>query len=74
MKIEVGTSYYPENWNRNRIIYDAELMQKAGLSYVRMGEFAWSHIEPVEGAFQIDWLEEAVEILKKGFTVISWQK
>lgn len=62
MKIEVGTSYYPENWNRNRIIYDAELMQKAGLSYVRMGEFAWSHIEPVEGAFQIDWLEEAVEI------------
>lgn len=62
MKIEVGTSYYPENWTRERIIRDAELMKNAGLSYVRMGEFAWSHMEPEEGKFQFEWLEEAIRI------------
>ena len=62
MKIEIGTSYYPENWDRKRIIYDAELMQNAGLSYVRLGEFAWSHIELREGEYHLEWLEEAVQI------------
>lgn len=62
MRIEVGTSYYPENWDRDRIIRDAELMKNAGLRYVRMGEFAWSHFEPVEGRYQLEWLEEAVQI------------
>ena len=62
MKIEIGTSYYPENWDRKRIIYDAELMQNAGLSYVRLGEFAWSHIELREGEYHLEWLEEAIQI------------
>ena len=62
MKIGVGTSYYPENWNRERIIRDADLMKKAGLSFVRMGEFAWSHFEPADGEYHFEWLEEAVQI------------
>ena len=62
MRIEVGTSYYPENWDRERIIRDADLMKDAGLRYVRMGEFAWSHLEPAEGKYQLEWLDEAVQI------------
>lgn len=62
MRIETGTSYYPENWERERIIYDAELMKNAGIRYVRMGEFAWSHLELREGEYHLEWLEEAVRI------------
>jgi len=30
-----------------------------GITYVRVAEFAWSRIEPREGAFEWGWLDEA---------------
>lgn len=69
--MDVGTSYYPEDWDRARVKYDAELMEKAGLNLVRMGEFAWSHMEPREGIYDFGWLHEAVEIMSKhGISVV----
>ena len=62
MKIDVGVAYYPEEWDNNRVEYDAVLMQKAGLTHVRMGEFAWSRLEPTEGNYQFNWLLDAVRI------------
>ena len=62
MKIEVGTAYYPEDWDNARVEYDAALMRKAGVSYVRMAEFAWSRLEPSEGNYQFQWLQDAVRI------------
>ncbi|MBP5181746.1 MAG: beta-galactosidase [Lentisphaeria bacterium] len=63
MKIEVGTAYYPEDWDNARVEYDAVLMQKAGVTLARMGEFAWSRLEPSEGNYQFQWLKDAVRIL-----------
>lgn len=63
MKVEAGTAYYPEDWDNARVEYDASLMQKAGVSYVRMAEFAWSRLEPTEGDYQMQWLADAVRIL-----------
>ena len=34
-----------------------------GLSLVRIGEFAWSRIEPEPGAFNWGWLDRAIETL-----------
>lgn len=62
MKIEIGTAYYPEDWDCNRIEYDASLMRKVGIRYVRIAEFAWSHLEPTEGTFEFKWLHDAVDI------------
>ncbi|MBP5638027.1 MAG: beta-galactosidase [Victivallales bacterium] len=62
MKIDVGTAYYPEDWDNNRVEYDANLMKKAGLTHVRMAEFAWSRLEPTEGNYQFQWLQDAVRI------------
>ena len=34
-----------------------------GLTYVRIAEFAWSKMEPSEGVFDWQWLDDAVEAL-----------
>ncbi len=62
MKIQVGTAYYPEAWQKERIILDAALMKKAGITCVRLGEFAWSHMEKTDGIFDFQWLHDAVKI------------
>ncbi len=38
-------------------------MMDAGLRWVRIGEFAWSRLEPHPGRFDWDWLDRAIEIL-----------
>ena len=47
-----GVAYYPEYMPTDRLDKDVELMQKAGISVVRVGEFTWSTWEPRDGEFQ----------------------
>lgn len=42
---------------------DIRLMRKAGLTVVRMAEFAWSTLEPAGGEFHFDRLERAISAL-----------
>lgn len=58
-----GVAYYPEHWPEERWAVDAELMQEAGINGVRMGEFAWSRFEPVEGEYDFEWLDRAIALL-----------
>ena len=67
----IGADYYPEHWPKNRWKRDAELMQKAGFNVVRLAEFAWAFLEPQEGQFDFDWLDEALAVLNaKGVSAI----
>jgi beta-galactosidase len=59
----LGVCYYPEHWPREWWHDDARRMKALGLSQVRLGEFAWSRIEPERGRFDFAWLDEAVEVL-----------
>lgn len=52
----LGCAYYPEYWGVEHVQVDAPLMQAAGINLVRIGEFAWSRMEPSEGQFSLDWL------------------
>ncbi|PWL34285.1 beta-galactosidase [Marivita sp. XM-24bin2] len=63
MKRTLGTCYYPEHWPRATWEEDAARMAALGLTWVRIGEFAWSRIEPASGDFRWDWLDEAIEVL-----------
>jgi beta-galactosidase len=61
--MRLGTCYYPEHWPEDWWADDARRMAEMGLSRVRIGEFAWSRIEPEPGRFNWGWLDRAVETL-----------
>ena len=58
--ILLGTAWYPEQWPESRWDADLELMQKAGIHMVRVGEFAWARMEPAEGQYDFEWLDHAI--------------
>ncbi|BDI61931.1 beta-galactosidase [Qipengyuania nanhaisediminis] len=61
--MKLGSCYYPEHWPENLWARDAERMRAMGLSLVRVGEFAWSRIEPEAGRLDWDWLDRAIDLL-----------
>lgn len=58
--LALGTAWYPEQWPQARWEKDLALMQAAHLDVVRVGEFAWSSMEPREGDFELGWLDRAI--------------
>ncbi|MFQ9509562.1 MAG: beta-galactosidase [Lachnospiraceae bacterium] len=58
-----GVSYYPEHKNENDLEHDIQLLIESGINTVRMGEFAWCKMEPVEGEYHFEWLLEVVNRL-----------
>ena len=63
MQRSLGVCYYPEHWPENVWPEDARRMAAAGLTWVRIGEFAWSRLEPQPGKLDFDWLDRAIGIL-----------
>ncbi len=61
--MKLGVCYYPEHWPEELWADDARRMADLGITWVRIGEFAWSRIEPEPGRFDWDWLDRAVETL-----------
>jgi beta-galactosidase len=59
----LGVCYYPEHWPQERWAIDAAMMREAGISFVRIGEFAWSRLEPRAGHYTFDWLQKAIDTL-----------
>ena len=59
----LGVCYYPEHWPEETWPEDARRMAEAGLAWVRIGEFAWSRLEPRPGDLRWDWLDRAVDTL-----------
>ena len=59
----LGVCYYPEHWPEAWWAEDARRMREAGITYVRIGEFAWSVYEPARGQFDWGWLDRAIETL-----------
>ncbi|GAA5334272.1 MULTISPECIES: beta-galactosidase [Thermus] len=67
----LGVCYYPEHWPKERWPEDAKRMRELGLSFVRVGEFAWALLEPEPGRLDWAWLDEAVEVLaQSGLKVV----
>ncbi len=59
----LGVCYYPEHLPEERWAEDAARMRAIGLALVRIGEFAWSRLEPKPGLYRFDWLERAIDTL-----------
>ena len=61
--MKLGTCYFPEHWPEEMWAADAQCMVDCGLSLVRIGEFAWSRIEPQPDQFNWGWLDRAIDSL-----------
>jgi len=59
----LGVCYYPEHWPEELWATDATRMRGLGLSYVRIGEFAWSRFEPEPGRYAFAWFDRAIATL-----------
>jgi Beta-galactosidase len=67
----LGVCYYPEHWPEDWWETDARRMAELGIKMVRIGEFAWSRLEPTPGNLQLDWMIRAMEVLgRHGLKVI----
>jgi len=58
-----GVAYYPEYMPYDRLDQDVEMMQKAGITVVRVGESTWSSWEPRDGEFQFTWMQRVLDRL-----------
>lgn len=66
-----GVFYYPEQWPREQWQRDMTGMAKLGFSFTHMAEFSWTYLEPEEGRFDFQWLDDAIELANKaGLRVI----
>ncbi len=69
--MRLGVCYYPEHWKEEIWPKDAKRMKSLGIELVRIGEFAWSRIEPQPGSFDWSWLDRAIDTLQsEGLKII----
>ena len=61
--MQYGVAYYPEHKTEEELRHDLKLIKESGINTVRMGEFAWCRMEPREGVYDFDWLEDVVNEL-----------
>ncbi|MGV8997239.1 MAG: beta-galactosidase [Parvibaculaceae bacterium] len=59
----IGVCYYPEHWPESMWADDARRMRELGITRVRIGEFAWSRLEPEAGRYEFSWLTRAIDTL-----------
>lgn len=70
-KIKLGVCYYPEQWPREIWGSDLERMLDAGIQVIRIAEFAWSKVEPMEGDYSFAFFDEFLDLCdEKGMKVI----
>lgn len=67
----VGTCYYPEHWDEKLWAEDLTRMLDAGITVIRIAEFAWSIFEREEGVFTFDFFDRFLALCEhKGMQVI----
>jgi beta-galactosidase len=63
MPLELAVCDYPEQVPSEEWAVFPKQMRELGLSYVRIGEFAWSKLEPRDGEYHFAWLDAAIDAL-----------
>ena len=76
-----GVDYHPEQWvypyggtkdnPESEWEHDIELMLRAGVNVVRIGEFTWGLCEPEDGKYDFAWMQRVMNLLgKAGIQVV----
>ena len=64
-KILHGGDYNPEQWLSHPEILEQDIayFKKAHINEVSIGIFSWAMLEPREGEYHFEWMEEIIEKL-----------
>ncbi len=60
-----GGDYNPEQWPKEFLVEDMRLMDLAGINVATVGVFDWVSMEPEEGFYTFEWLDEVMDTLHK---------
>ncbi|WP_027091404.1 beta-galactosidase [Cohnella thermotolerans] len=67
----LGVDYYPDYWPEELMEEDLDGIVGLGANMVRIGEFAWHRMEPVDGQFDFSFFDGVIRKLKsKGLAVM----
>lgn len=70
-RLTMGACYYPEHWDPALWENDLTRMLDAGISIIRIAEFAWTLMEPEEGVYDFSLFDSFLALCeKKGMKVI----
>ncbi|HEY8283698.1 MAG TPA: beta-galactosidase, partial [Chloroflexota bacterium] len=64
-RLTLGACYYPEHWDESLWADDFRRMRELGLSIIRVGEFAWSIFEPIEGEFTFALFDRVLDLARE---------
>lgn len=64
--LALGGDYNPEQWPVQTWAEDVRLMQQAGVTFATVGVFSWAQLEPSEGSYRFDWLDQVLDLLHDG--------
>ena len=60
-KLFHGVACYPELWPEADLDRDIAEMKRVGINVARIGEFAWSKMEPDEGRISLDFFVRVMD-------------
>ena len=61
----LGVDYYPEQWDSGLMEADLETMIELGCNVIRIAEFAWHLMEPVEGSYDFSFFDSVIAKAKE---------
>lgn len=70
-RVAFGGDYNPEQWPRETWDDDMRLMREAGVSFVTLGVFSWSWLEPTKGEYEFGWLDEIMDKLAENGVAVD---
>ncbi|WNH09520.1 beta-galactosidase [Thalassobellus suaedae] len=63
--MSIGIYYYPEHWNHSEWERDIKNISELGFEFIHLAEFAWINMEPQEGIYMFEWLDEVINLAAK---------
>lgn len=60
-RIYFGGDYNPDQWDDKTVDDDMELFKKAGVNLVVLPVFSWAKLEPSEGEYHFQWLDQLID-------------
>ena len=62
-RIYYGGDYNPDQWDDATVAEDMRLFRQAGINLLTLPVFSWAKLEPEEGWYDFDWMEEVIDRL-----------